>query len=177
MKATIALLVILFTACSPAVAQTQIDAATRQDVEDMLQLPGMRNSMQTMVSVLASHRASSAAERYKQQHPSATPEELQKVATAVAECFQQLFKAIPPDELIDALIPIYQRYLTHSDIKAMNEFYSTPTGQNLLKDSPAMMAEGIQAGHALAEKHLPEIEAQAEKAAQQAAQPTPAQPK
>jgi hypothetical protein len=73
------------------------------------------------------------------------------------------------------MIPIYQKYLTHSDIKAINEFYGTPTGQKLLKELNAMMIEGMQAAQAIIKKRLPEIEAQAEKAAAEAAHPTSSQ--
>lgn len=86
-------------------------------------------------------------------------------------------KSMPVDEVIGAIIPIYRAHLTHSDIRAINEFYSTPTGQKLLKDSPAMMAESMQAAQMIIKKHIPEIEAQAETAAQEAAKADAAQPK
>lgn len=176
MRIPVALLLLFVAALSPAFSQTQMDAATRQDVEELMELTGVQDRMQTIFSAMAGQMASLAEARYKQQHPNADPAELQKIALAAAECTQRVLKAMPTDELIDAMIPVYQKYLTHSDIKAINEFYSTPTGQKLLKNSSAMMIEAMQAAQAVTKKHLPEIQAQAEKAAAEAAKPTPGQP-
>jgi hypothetical protein len=176
MRATNALLAIfLFASLSPAAAQTQIDAATRQDVVDMMQLTGVRDRMQSIYSAMASQVASAAAEHYGQQHPDADPAQLQKVATAAADRAQQTFKAMPTDELLDAMIPVYQKYLTHSDVRAVTDFYSSPTGQKLLKDSTAMMIDAMQAAQAVMKKRMPEIEAQVEKAASDAGQPEASQ--
>jgi len=59
----------------------------------------------------------------------------------------------------------------------MNEFYATPTGQKLLKNSSAMTIEVMQAAMAVMKKRMPETQVQAEKAGAEAANPTPAQPK
>jgi hypothetical protein len=77
--------------------------------------------------------ASGFADRYQQAHPNASPVEVQRAAADATERVQQMLKAIPTDELLDAMIPVYQNYLNHSDIKAINEFYASPTGQKLLK--------------------------------------------
>jgi hypothetical protein len=87
-----------------------------------------------------------------------------------------MLKAIPTDELLDAMIPVYQNYLNHSDIKAINEFYASPTGQKLLKNMNAMMIEAIEAAQSVMKKHMPEVQAQIEKAAADESRPTSAQP-
>ncbi len=149
---------------SPGFAQTQIDAATKQDVEDMMQLTGARDRMQLMYSAMASQLASNFADRYRQHHPNANPAEVQKATTDATERIQATLNAIPTDELLDAMVPIYQKYLTHSDIKAINEFYGSPTGKKLLKDTNGMMIEAMQAAQSVMKKHMPEIQAQIDKA-------------
>jgi Uncharacterized protein conserved in bacteria (DUF2059) len=57
---------------------------------------------------------------------------------------QSTFKAFPIDELIDAMVPIYQRHFTHADLVGVIEFYSSATGQKYLKEMPAMMSESMQ---------------------------------
>lgn len=88
----------------------------------------------------------------------------QQAATEATERLQQLLKAIPSAELLDAIIPVYQKYFTHCDIKAINEFYGTPTGQKLLKNMNAMMMDSMQPAQSVMNKYMPEIEAQIEKA-------------
>lgn len=165
MKKTIVPLILLIASFSPGFAQTQMDAATKQDVQDMMQLTGQRDRLQLIYSEMASQFASEFAARYQQQHPNANPAEVQKAATEATERIQQMFKAIPTDEMLDAMIPVYQKYLTHSDIKAINEFYGSPTGQKLLQNTNAMMIEAMQAAQSVMKKHMPEIQAQIEKAA------------
>jgi len=177
MRKAIVPILLLIASCSLGFAQTQIDAATRQDVEDLLQLTGARDRLPLLYSSMASQFASNFADSYRQQHPNANPAEVQKAATAATERFQAIFKAMPIDELIDAMIPIYQKYLTHSDIKAINEFYGSPTGQKMLKDSGAMTVEAMQAAQSVVKKHMPEIQAQIEKAAADESQSTSTQPK
>jgi len=167
----------LIASCSLGFAQTQIDAATKQDVEDMMQLTGVRDRTQLIYSAMASQFASGFADRYQQQHPNANPAEVQKAAADATERVQQMLKAIPTDELLDAMIPVYQKYLTHSDVKAINEFYESPTGQKLLRDTNPMMIEAMQAAQSVMKKRMPEIQAQIEKAAADESRPTSPQPK
>jgi uncharacterized protein len=177
MKTFVAIFVVLISSFSPAFAQTQIDAATRQDVEDLMQLTGVRDRMQTIYSAMAGQFAASFVDRYRKEHPSADPAEVERATTAAAERFQQLFKAMPINDLIDAMVPVYQKYLTHSDIKAINEFYGSPTGQKLLQNSNAMMIEAMQSAQVVIKEHMAEIEAQVEKTTPDAAQTTPAEPR
>jgi hypothetical protein len=177
MKRTVVLFFLLIASLWPGLAQTQIDAATKQDVEDWMQLTGTRDRIPLIYSAMASQFASGFADRYKQQHPNANPAEVQKAAADATERFQQMLKTIPTDELIDAMIPVYQKYLNHSDIKVINEFYGTPTGQKLLKNMNPMMIEAMQAAQSVMNKHIPKIQAQIEKAAADESRPTSAQPK
>jgi len=141
-----------------------------------MQLTGVRDRMPMIYSALASQLASGFADRYRQQHPNANPAEVQKAVTQATERVQQMLKVVPTDELLDAMIPVYQKYFTHSDIKAINKFYESPTGQKLLRDTNAMIIEAMQAAQSVMKKHMPEIEAQIEKAAADESQWTSAQP-
>jgi hypothetical protein len=177
MRKAIVPCLLLIASCSLGFAQTQIDAATKQDVEDMMQLTGVRDRIPLIYSAMASQLASNFADRYRQLHPNANPAQVQKAASDATERFQALSKAVPGDELLDAMVPIYQKYFTHSDIKAINEFYESPTGQKMLREMNAMMVEAMQAAQSVMKKHMPEIQAQIEKAMAGESQPTSEQPK
>jgi hypothetical protein len=177
MRKVIVLCLLLIASCSFGFAQAQIDAATKQDVEDMMQLTGVRDRMPLLYSAMASQLASDFADLYRKQHPNANPAEVQKAVTDATSRFQAILKVVSTDELIDAMIPVYQNYFTHSDIKAINEFYESPTGQKMLKNMNAMMIESMQAAMSVMKKHRPEIQAQIEKAAADESQPTSPQPK
>ena len=53
-----------------------------------------------------------------------------------------------------AVVPIYQKHLTKGDIDALVAFYSSPTGQKMLRELPAIMAETMQAMMPSIEKYM-----------------------
>ena len=55
-----------------------------------------------------------------------------------------MFKSFPWDEMLEAMVPVYQKHFTKGDIDAFVAFYSTPTGQKLLRELPAITAEAMQ---------------------------------
>jgi hypothetical protein len=60
-------------------------------------------------------------------------------------------------DMFDDMIPVYQRHLSKSDVDEMIKFYSTPTGQKILREMPAMTAEGMQAMQPRMRKQMDEI--------------------
>jgi hypothetical protein len=74
--------------------------------------------------------------------------------TRMAKIMDDLIKGMPVDEITQAMIPAYQNHFTKSDIEAMNVFYSSPVGQKVLQELPAVMQEGMQAAMPLMSKYL-----------------------
>jgi hypothetical protein len=56
-----------------------------------------------------------------------------------------MLKAMPYDELIDAMVPVYQKHFTKGDVDALVAFYSSPTGEKMVKELPAILSESMQA--------------------------------
>jgi hypothetical protein len=48
--------------------------------------------------------------------------------------------------MIDAIVPIYQKHFSKSDLDGILAFYASPPGQKILKETPAIMSESMQAG-------------------------------
>jgi hypothetical protein len=67
-----------------------------------------------------------------------------------------LIKGMPADQIVDAMIPAYQKHFTKGDIEAMNAFYSSPVGQKVLQELPAVMQEGSEAAMPILSKYLAE---------------------
>ncbi len=47
----------------------------------------------------------------------------------------RLIKEMDSSKLVEKLIPIYAKYYTLEDLKAVNAFYATPAGQRMLAAS------------------------------------------
>jgi hypothetical protein len=54
------------------------------------------------------------------------------------------------------MIPSYQKHFTKGDLAAMNAFYSSPVGQKVLEELPAVIQEGNQAAMPIMTKYLEE---------------------
>lgn len=169
-----ALLVMLISAslCAPGFAQQPAsNAATKQDVEQLLTLTGVKERMHQMWAQMGQQMALTAAESFHLKNPDATPLQVRKVQQVVEKSFQNSVAVLSPDELINAVVPIYQKHLSHSDIQAIIAFYNTDAGKRFLKEQPAMQTESMQAVQPIIQKHLPEMQAAAEKAVQQTLHP------
>ena len=49
-------------------------------------------------------------------------------------------------ELVELLIPLYQRNLSEEDLKSINQFYESAVGQKLIKAQPVMVRESMEIG-------------------------------
>jgi len=65
---------------------------------------------------------------------------------------EELFAEYKVDELLDAVVPIYQKHFSKSDLDAVLVFYMSPPGQRMLQEMPALMTESMQAGMAIGRK-------------------------
>ena len=50
------------------------------------------------------------------------------------------------EDLYDMIIPIYQKNLSHNDVKAMITFYESEAGKRIAKKIPTIKSESTQAG-------------------------------
>jgi len=149
-------LVLLLVFGAASLAQQTVsshDAPSKADVRRFLDLTQIRARLEQMVEGMKNGMKTGAEAGFKLKVPNATPAQLEKVDAFTNVVFQDF----PLDEMIDAMIPIYQKHLTKSDLDAVVAFYSSPVGQRLLKEQPAMMAEGMQAGQDIMLRKLPEL--------------------
>jgi uncharacterized protein len=54
-------------------------------------------------------------------------------------------KKFPWEEIVEAMVPVYQKHLTKGDVDHLVAFYSSPTGQKFLREMPAITSEAMQA--------------------------------
>ena len=72
---------------------------------------------------------------------------LKKMVPDAPEKFWTDFMAeVNADDMVNMVIPIYQKYLTEEDVRAMNKFYSSPTGRKLIQVQPSIMHESMMLG-------------------------------
>jgi hypothetical protein len=73
-------------------------------------------------------------------------------------------KEVHTDELVDLIVPVYDRNLTHDDVKELIRFYQSPTGKKFVSVLPKVtqesMAVGEKWGREMAMKVMAKLQAQ-----------------
>jgi hypothetical protein len=60
--------------------------------------------------------------------------------------WQDFVKEANPDELVDQVALIYDKYLTHEEVKQVIKFYETPAGKKLIAVLPKVTQESMVVG-------------------------------
>ena len=62
---------------------------------------------------------------------------------ATERFWKEFQDGIDTDQLLNQLIPIYQKYLSEKDVNDIIKFYLTPAGKVLLEHQPSIMKESL----------------------------------
>src|ERR1700689_1312914 len=127
---------------APALAQNAADSpATKEDVEKYFDAVHTHEMMQKMLEAMAKpmhQMAHDQCEKDKDKLPADCEARMNKM-------MDDRYKQIPFDEMMQAMVPTFQKHFTKGDMDALVAFYSTPTGQKMLQELPAVMAESMEA--------------------------------
>jgi hypothetical protein len=153
----------LLALCMCAAAQTTIsiapDAASKEDIKKLFEVMHIRQQMEQVMKQVMKQMQAITHEQIRKRDPNVTNEEIARL-DAMSE---QLVKDMPVEGILDDMVPVYQKHLTKNDVDAMVTFYSSPTGQKILGEMPAMTAEGMQAMQPRLRKMMDEATAKADK--------------
>src|SRR5260370_8282040 len=133
--------VLAVSASSVAQTPNNSDVPDKADVMKFLNIMHAKAQMVQVMEGMQKQMRLGAEQGFKQKVPEATPEQLAKVD----QMFDGLFKEMPIDEMVDAIVPIYQKHLTKVDLAAVTAFYSSSSGHKVLKEMPPIISEAMQA--------------------------------
>ena len=157
-------LVFLVTACVGWTQQASSDdsaPASKEDIENLFTALHLRDMMQNVMAASMQQAKQMAHDTIKKKEPQTTEEDLKHMDSFL----DHFTKTLDTSGMFDDMIPVYQRHLTKQDVNAMLAFYDSPTGQKILREQPAMMAEAMQAMRPRMEKMMSDMTDQAEKMA------------
>ena len=115
--------------------------ASPEDIKKMFDVMHIRDQMKLVMEQVSQQMRSIAHEQIRKSQPDVTDGDIARL-DAISD---EVTKGMPIDGLLDDMVPVYQRHLSKSDVDAMVGFYSTPTGQKILQEMPAMTRDGMQA--------------------------------
>jgi hypothetical protein len=176
----IAVMLVLFTTRTVTLGQSSPVAnapATRQDVLRLFKVMHINDQMRSVMDSMTKQQSALVHETMKTRYPQMTEERLEQFDAMMEEGI----KDFPVDAIIDDLIPVYQKHLTRTDVRAMNVFYSSPTGQKLLREMPEMTSESMQLSYGRMQKQMDAMMERMQKMMKEEelnrkAPPTPAKP-
>ncbi len=102
--------------------------ASAQQVRELMDVVGLRRILTQMDSVMV--------------------QQIERVLPCVAATtVETSFSSTQAqDDILNRMVPVYQRHFTSADIQGLLTFYRSPLGQKVLREMPATMQEGMQIG-------------------------------
>ncbi|MEI6168668.1 MAG: DUF2059 domain-containing protein [bacterium] len=132
MKKLLLLTLITMISCSPF-AQAEIAATKRVEIVKMLQLTGTEKLLEGIKTHMISGLKTSMPK--------------------IPEAFWSKFETkMDMGSLTEQIIPLYDKYYTLEDLKAINSFYQSQVGQKVLSTSPQIFQESVAIGQKWGEK-------------------------
>jgi hypothetical protein len=156
-----AILLCLTSSCmlGQAAASGAESPASPDDIRKLFDVMQIRNQMKLVMQQVSQQIRSLERDQVRKQQPNVTNEDFAKF-DAISD---DVMKKLSVEGLLDDMIPVYQKHLNKSDVKAMVAFYSTPTGQKILREMPAMTTEGMQSMQPHLKQMIEEANAQIDK--------------
>jgi uncharacterized protein len=111
------------------------DAAKHQDTKRLMEAVGTTQLLQQMIDQTLEQQL----RMLRRSRPEVPPhfwDDFMKEARQEAS----------PQELMDLIVPIYDRHFTHDEILQMISFYETPLGKKISATLPEIQQESLQVG-------------------------------
>jgi hypothetical protein len=163
----------------PLLAQNADEPASRDEVILLLKTMQSHDMMQRTMEAITKPMHQMYHEQYLKDKDKLPPD----FESRMSKMMDDMIRNMPFDEMMQAMIPAYQKHFTHGDIAALNAFYSSPVGQKFLHETPEVTGEAMQAMMPILTKYTQqwqermqkEIKEMVENMPKQASQAPPAQ--
>ena len=146
-------LVLLFVAAAVAQEAPDTTPATKEDIQKYMDVMHSHNMMVQMVNAMTPSLHKMVHEEYLKSQDK-LPADFEEHTNKMMD---DMLQNMPFDEMMQAMVPVYQKHLTKGDVNALLAFYSSPTGQKMLHDLPVIMSESMDAMMPIMQKYLESV--------------------
>lgn len=121
--------------------------ATKEQIEKLFDVLRLRKQMQQMLGMMPAVVQQSFQDQMKNLSANLPPgkqltaQDEAALEKVMNKYMQEAIGAYPVEEMLTDAIPVYQRHVSRTDADAVIAFYSSPPGQRLLDEQPAIMNE------------------------------------
>ena len=134
--------VLLFALATSAVAQS----ASRDKILQLYDALQVKQGMQLMVNTVQEQIVPSAIQAEKARVGAALSDEDEEYLRGVLQRrVAENFGSKVLGQMLEAMIPVYQRYFSDTDIDNIIAFYQTPTGKKFISQQNDLLRDGMAA--------------------------------
>jgi len=128
------------------------DAPTREEVLKLFDIMQITKTMDAAIGAAKQQTREMAEQMAGERLPEATPEQKQQIKEMLDDVMAKALGPSAIKEMMDATIPVYQKHMKKADLEAMVAFYSSPAGQRILREQPAMVKESMEVASGIQQK-------------------------
>jgi hypothetical protein len=152
---------LVFVLSWSCIAQTSAadSPATKEDVEKYLQVVHSHDMMKKMAVAMSQGMHQMLHQQYL-KHKDDLPADYESKMTARMD---DMFENMPWDEMMQAMSPVYEKHFTKGDIDSLIAFYSSPTGEKMLREMPSIMTEAMQSMTPIMTKYMETVQQRLQK--------------
>jgi len=137
--------------------QLPADAPSRQQVLSLFEAIQLRKTMESAQEV-AMQSAVNTVQQMMRQSGVIPDAAMQREMDALMKGVMEDVRAVLPiEEMLEAVIPIYQRHFTSEEVNAIIAFQTSPVGKKVVSLQPAMMQESLQALTPMQQRAMPDL--------------------
>jgi len=114
---------------------------TQEEVLNLFSLMNVEQQVASVMESIAKQQRAIIHDNLKRQNPNVSRRDLVLLDKFTADILNEL----PVQGMLEDMVPVYQKHLNKSDVAALSAFYSSPAGQKLVHEMPAMTTESMQA--------------------------------
>ena len=130
--------------------QSNDSPASREDVEKYLQVAHSSDMMKQIIQAMSKPMHEMIHQQAMKDQDKLPPD----FEAHMNQIMDDMLNTMPFDEMLQAMVPVYQKHFTHGDLEQLTAFYATPVGQKILREMPAISAEAMQSMMPIMQKQV-----------------------
>jgi hypothetical protein len=156
-KASLLLCVLLFPMMTSYGQQLPADMPSRQQVLDLFAAIQLRRTMEASQEVAMQSAVNTVQQMMRQRGVTLDASMQRQMEAMMRGVMEDVRAVLSVDEMLEAVIPIYQRHFTVDDVNAIIAFQNSPVGKKMVSLQPVMMQESAQALAPVQQRAMPEL--------------------
>jgi len=151
------LLCVLLVPVTTYAQEPPAGAPSRQQILNLFDSIQLRRTMEASQEVAMQSAVNTIQQMIRQRGVTLDPAMQVQMDALMKGVMEDVRAVLSIDDMLEAVIPIYQRHFTVDDVNAIIAFQNSPVGKKMTSLQPVMMQESVQALTPLQQRAVPEL--------------------